>query len=165
MEILLVLVSFGLVLVGIIGSFVPFIPGPVLAYAGLLLLHFGSGMVSISSFILVILGILVVVIGILDYLMPIYGSRFFGGSKYGAWGSSIGLLIGILTSWFGPWGIVFGPFAGAFFGELIFGQTTEKAFLAALGSFLGFLGSTFVALLYCLIVSFVSIFYLLKSLI
>lgn len=165
METLLVLVSFGLILVGFFGSFIPFFRGPAIAYTGLLLLHFGSGMISISYFILIILGILVIVIGVLDYIMPVYGSRFFGGSKYGAWGSSIGLLIGIFTSWFGPWGIVFGPFAGAFLGELIFGQTTEKAFLAALGSFLGFLGSTFVALLYCLIVSFVFVFYLLKSLI
>ena len=163
MEIFLVLISLGLILVGFIGSFIPLLPGPLLAYLGLLLFHFGSHSISVSPVILVFLGILVLIIAVLDYFMPIYGSRFFGGSKYGAWGSSIGLLVGIFTSWFGPWGIIFGPFLGAFFAELMFGQKAEKAVLAACGAFLGFLSSTFVAAIYCLIIAFIFLFYLLKN--
>lgn len=163
MEILLVLISLVLISVGFIGSFIPLLPGPFLAYLGLLLFHFGSQSISVSPVILVFLGVLVLLISVLDYFMPIYGSRFFGGSKYGAWGSSIGLLVGVFTSWFGPWGIIFGPFLGAFLAELIFKQKAEKAFLAAWGAFLGFLGSTFVAAIYCFIVAFVVVVYLLKN--
>jgi uncharacterized protein YqgC (DUF456 family) len=163
MEIFFVSFSFLMVLFGIIGSLIPLLPGPFFAYIGLILFHVLDTSVSISPFVLVFLGVLLVVIVISDYILPIYGSRFFGGSKYGTRGSTLGLILGILTSWGGPWGIIIGPFLGAFFGELFFGQTIKKAYLAAWGALLGFLGSTFIAVLYSLFVCFIFIFYLVKS--
>jgi uncharacterized protein YqgC (DUF456 family) len=163
MKIFLVFLSFLFILLGFVGTILPLLPGPLFAYIGLVLFHFGCSSASISPFIFLSLGVLVLVMGVLDYLMPMYGSRFFGGSKYGVWGISIGLILGVFTSWLGPWGILFGPFFGAFFGEVFYTHEVKKSFLAACGAFLGFLGSSFIAFLYCSIVSFILLFYLVKS--
>ena len=73
---------------------------------------------------------------LLEYLIPIYGTKRFGGTKYGMWGSTIGLLAGL---WFGPLGIVIGPFVGAFVGEMLATQDSSTALRSAWGSFVGFL--------------------------
>lgn len=81
-------------LAGIIGCVVPVLPGPPLSYAGLLLLHFTRfGHFSIS-FLLIFAGIAILVT-VLDYIVPILGTKKYGGSKAGVWGSTIGLLAGM----------------------------------------------------------------------
>jgi uncharacterized protein YqgC (DUF456 family) len=61
--------------------------------------------------------VVVVVIQVLDYFIPAWGTKKFGGTKWGVWGSTIGLLLGFLM---GPLGIVLGPFVGAVVGELLY---------------------------------------------
>lgn len=90
---------------------------------------------------------IVVVVSVLDYLIPVYGTKKFGGTKYGMWGCGIGLLAGV---WLGPWGIILGPFFGALIGEMLASNHTG-AFKAALGSFIGFLFSTLLKLIVCVI--------------
>ena len=72
----------------------------------------------------------------MDYVLPIWTTRKFGGSKRGVWGATIGLLVGLF---FGPWGIIIGPFLGAFIGEMTANNDHNKAFRSAVGSFVGFL--------------------------
>lgn len=87
-----------------------------------------------------------IVISVLDYLIPIWGTKKFGGSKAGVMGSTIGLIVGIF---FGPLGIILGPFAGALLGELLVNKTEFKgAMKSATGSFIGFLLSTGLKLIY-----------------
>jgi len=74
------------------------------------------------------------VVSILDYVVPIWGTKRFGGSKYGTRGATIGLIIGIFL---GPAGIIIGPFAGAFVGELLFKDDMKYALKAGFGSLLG----------------------------
>jgi uncharacterized protein YqgC (DUF456 family) len=93
---------------------------------------------------------IVIAILVLEYLIPVYGTRKLGGSKYGLWGCTIGLFAGI---WFGPWGVILGPFVGAFLGELIASNQSGLAFKAALGSFIGFLFSTVLKLVVCVIMA------------
>ena len=83
-----------------------------------------------------------IAIYIMDYIIPAIGTKRFGGSKAGAWGTTIGLIVGIFAPI--PFGILIGPFAGALVGELLFNKTEgPQAFKAAIGSFFGFLASTF----------------------
>src|SRR5690606_4531854 len=88
------------------------------------------------------------IIVILDYVIPAQGTKRFGGSKYGVWGTTIGLIVGILTPI--PFGFIIGPFVGALIGELIYDSSnTERALKAALGSFIGFLAGTLIKVIVC----------------
>ncbi len=145
MDIVLVVIGFVLCLIGIIGSFLPVLPGPFTSWLGLLLLHFTNAIPQNWTFLGVTLGIAVFV-WVLDYIVPVWGTKRFGGTKYGMIGSSIGLVIGLV--FFPPFGILIGPFVGAFIGELIKdGTNSSKALKAAFGSFLGFLAGTFMKLM------------------
>lgn len=127
-------------LVGVIGSIIPGIPGTPVSYVGFILFQFsGPEINKISVVWHVIFIALVVVALVLDYIIPIVGTKKFGGSKYGAWGSTIGLIIGLF---FGVPGMIIGPFVGAFLFELVYKRDMQNAFKSALGSFVGFLLST-----------------------
>lgn len=158
MEIFLLILAALLIITGIVGSVLPILPGPPLAYGGLFVMHFSGPNYKIWWPILVVLGIFTLVVSVLDYVMPSIGTKYFGGTKYGSWGSTIGLIIGVFTAWLGPWGIIIGPFLGAFIGELIYGQTTGEALKSATGSFLGFLGGTFMKVMLCVVILVVYVF-------
>ena len=159
MDLVLITIAIVMLIIGIIGCFVPVIPGPPIAYISLVLLHFTS-LNSFSIQFLVIWLIIVLIITIADYFIPIWGTKKMGGTKYGTWGSTIGLVVsvvilpflGIVIGPFGLIGIIAGPFVGAFVGEKISGQSSEKAFSAALGSFLGFLVGTVLKLAVCFVI-------------
>ena len=142
-------------LAGIVGSILPFLPGPPLSYAALWIMQLRSEPPFTLKFLLIFLGITAVVTA-LDYFIPIYGTKRFGGTRYGVWGSTIGLVIGIFIP---PWGIIFGPFLGALVGELIGNANADHALKAAFGSFVGFLFGTLLKLVSC----FVMGYYLIKG--
>lgn len=147
-DLLLVLLGFILILVGMIGSFLPVLPGPPIAWLGLLALFF-TNTVTIPVYVLVITAIIAIVMFILDYVIPAEGTKRFGGSKAGAIGTTIGLIVGILAPI--PLGILIGPFVGAFVGEVAFNNSDSKtAARAATGSLLGFLASSFMKFVVCL---------------
>jgi len=149
MDIVLLVLGFVLMIAGILGSFVPVIPGPPLSWVGLLMLHLTEA-VELNITFLVITFIIAIGIAILDYFIPAMGTKRFGGSRSGAIGTTVGLIIGLI--FLGPFGILIGPFAGALVGELVFNQTESKAaFKAATGSFIGFLASTFIKLIVAII--------------
>ena len=141
-----VLLGFGivLILIGLLGCVLPIVPGPPLSYAGLLLLHFTERYQFSSSF-LITWAVITVVAYTIDFVIPALGTKKFGGSKRGIWGSIIGLLIGMFL--FPPIGIIVGPFAGAVIGELSTGKESKEAFKSGFGSFLGFLAGTLLKLI------------------
>lgn len=139
-----------LVVLGILGSIFPLLPGPPLAYLGLLIQQFRPVKPFSVQFMLV-WAVIVGIVILLDYLVPIYGTKKFGGSKYGIWGCTIGF---IAAFWMGPWGIIFGPFLGAFIGEYIAQKDSKQAAKAALGSFAGFLFGTLIKLVTCLVMGY-----------
>jgi uncharacterized protein YqgC (DUF456 family) len=150
MDTLLVISGFICVIGGVFGSFLPVLPGPSISWVGLLLLYLTDAIPN-NYWILSITLIITIVITILDYIIPAKGTKKFGGSKYGIWGTNIGLLIGFFFIPI-PFGFVVGAFAGAFIGELIYDkQDKTRAFKAATGSFLGFLASTFIKFLICML--------------
>ena len=132
------------VITGLIGCILPVLPGPLIGYAGLILVHLSSAY-SFSANFLIILALSTILVGILDYVIPIYGTQKLHGSKYGVWGSGLGLFAGIFILF--PIGIVLGPMLGAFAGEMISGKKPGQALKPALGSFLGFLASTVIRLM------------------
>jgi uncharacterized protein YqgC (DUF456 family) len=161
MDIFLIVLGAICLLLGLAGCVAPVLPGVPLSYLGLLLLHF-TDRVQFSWQFLVIWGVVVAVIQVLDYFIPAWGTKKFGGTKYGVWGSTIGLFVGLFM---GPLGIVVGPFIGAVLGELIYfnrhPQTTlseteqnknsnfNRALRAGFGSFIGLLTGTLIKVICC----------------
>jgi uncharacterized protein len=150
MDVFWLILGIVLVLAGLVGCLLPLLPGPPLTYAGLLVLQLRE-VSPFSTKFLLIWAAIVVVVTMLDYVIPIYGTKKFGGSNAGIWGCTLGLLAGF---WLGPFGIIIGPFVGAFIGEWIAVQNTDKALRAAVGSFLGFLTGTLLKLVVCGIMTY-----------
>ena len=145
-----ILLSIGLLfmIVGILGSFLPVLPGPPISWLGLLLL-FSTNAVPMNYWTLGITLIIAIIVAVLDYVIPAKGTKRFGGSSYGVWGTNIGLVVGLIAPI--PLGFIIGPFIGAFVGELVYNYKDKKrAFRAATGSFIGFLASTFIKFFVCL---------------
>lgn len=134
MDIILLILGILCILAGIIGCIIPALPGPPLSYVGLLLLKW-TKFADYSTQLLVILLLAVILITVVDNVVPIYMTKKFGGTKWGVWGATIGLLVGFFG---GIIGTIIGPFIGAFAFELIAGSQTNHALKAAGGSFIGF---------------------------
>ena len=139
-----------LMILGIIGCLVPVLPGPPFSFLGILLLHF-SRFGQFTTMALITFGCIALAVTILDYIVPVWGTRKFGGSKYGTRGATIGLIIGLFL---GPLGLILGPFLGAFVGELIFKDNINYATKAGFGSLLGFLTGIGLKLAASLIMTF-----------
>lgn len=147
MEYVLLTLSFLLIIGGLIGSFLPVLPGPSLSWLGLLTLYFTKGM-EWNYLILGITLAITLLVTVLDYVIPAKGTKKFGGSSYGVWGTNIGLIVGLLAPI--PFGFIIGPFVGAFIGEMIYDtKDSKRALKAATGSFIGFLTSTFIKFIVC----------------
>jgi uncharacterized protein YqgC (DUF456 family) len=132
MDIALILIGLILTLIGIIGCIVPAIPGPPLNYIAIIVLKFVSDESFPFEFIL-IWGIIVIIITVMDYVLPVLGAKIFGVSKYGIWGSFIGMIVGII--FFPPVGMILGLILGAIAGELIAGKENSEALKAGAASF------------------------------
>lgn len=154
---LLLILGIIAMILGIIGCLVPVLPGPPLSFVGLLLLHF-SKFGQLTTTTLIIFGSIAVVVSILDYIVPVWGTKKFGGSKYGTRGATIGLIIGLFL---GPVGIFLGPLIGAFVGEMLFKDDINYAMKAGFGSLLGFLTGIGLKLATSLVMTF----YFVKTLI
>ena len=157
MDYLLLVIGICLALIGFFGCFVPVIPGPPLSFLSLLMLQITRwGHFSITF--MVVMAALAVFAVVLDYLVPAWGTKKFGGTKRGTWGATIGVFIGMF---FGPVGIFLCPLIGAFIGEYTGDSDTSQSMRAALGSFLGIM----TGLVLKLILSGVMIYYFVKELI
>ncbi|MGY8946396.1 MAG: DUF456 domain-containing protein [Flavobacteriales bacterium] len=137
MDLLFIVLGLILCIVGLIGSFVPIIPGPITSWLGLLTISFTSN-IELSDKFLLISFIIAVFVFFLDIIIPIVGLKKFGGTNKGMIGATIGLLIGFFI--LGPFGIIIGPFIGAFSGEMIGNLKMKKVIKASIGTLIGFIG-------------------------
>ena len=145
-------------IIGIIGAIAPGLPGTPLSFIGMLLLLLLPDFEANVAF-LIVMAVIAVIIMLLDYVIPIYGTKKFGGTKLGVRGSTIGLIVslfvlpvlGITIGPFCIFGIILGPFLGAYIGEMMAGNK-DNAMKAAIGSFVGFLAGTLLKVVYGIIV-------------
>jgi uncharacterized protein YqgC (DUF456 family) len=140
MDLLLFALAAILMLAGILGSFLPMLPGIPLSWAGLLLLHLTS-VVPVNYTFLGITLLVTIIIFALQYAIPALGTKYLGGSKQGMYGATIGLFAGIFIPI--PFAILIAPFLGAYIGEVLNKADSKTALKAASGSFIGLLASTF----------------------
>ena len=136
MEIGLLIIALVAGVIGLLGVIVPVLPGTLLSFGGLVCAYFVTGS-TITTTQLIVCGIVSVVVVLLDYLLPGYFTKVFGGTKSGITGATIGTFVGFI---FGIPGIIFGPFFGAVIGEMVGGKADiDRALSVGLGSLLSFL--------------------------
>ena len=144
MDIFYLSLSFLLIIIGVVGCFIPIIPGPITGWFGFLFLN-QIEQIKLSTLFLILTFIVAFVIFIIDNIIPLIGAKIFGGSKKGIIGASLGLIIGII--FLGPFGLIIGPFLGALFGELINRKNNLfHSFKAAFGTILGLISGIFLKL-------------------
>lgn len=145
-------------IIGLLGAVLPVLPGTIISYIGMLCVSFSSYS-ELSLFSLVVWGFISISIILMDYLLPGYFSKKFGGTKAGVTGATIGTIAGIF---FGPLGIIFGPFVGAVIGEMLAEKLTfNQALTVGFGSMLSFLVGT----LFKLIAGGLMLYYIIKDVI
>ncbi len=158
MNTLLIVAAIACGIIGLLGAIIPVLPGTLLSLAGLILAYFNDGS-EITINMLIIWSIISVFVVILDYILPGYFSKRFGGTKSGVTGATVGVILGMF---FGPVGIIFGPFIGAVAGELLGNNLSfDKAIVVGFGSLLSF----FVGTGFKLIVGGLLLFYIIKDII
>ena len=145
MDILIFATALLLSVLGLAGCIFPALPGAPLSYGALLLLHL-TERAHFSGQQLIVWLLLVILLQVLDYLTPILGSKYSGGTQWGNRGCIAGSIIGIF---FMPWGIILGPFLGAVIGELLGGNTIQRAIRAGLGALIGFMVGTLLKVIVC----------------
>ena len=143
MDIFLLIVAGLCMLIAIIGCIIPGLPGLPFAYIGLWIAQ-ATEKVDFSWQTLLVWGIVTVIVSVLDYVVPAWGTKHYGGTKYGVWGSTIGVFVGLF---FGAVGVIIGPLVGAVLGELVRGKELRDALRAGWGSFLGILAGTVLKLI------------------
>ena len=142
--------------IGLIGSLVPALPGPPLSWVGLLLFAFTEQAWHNIWWVVGVMCAVMLFLIILDYLLPAWEAKRYGGSKAGQRGATIGVLVSlvvfpIMGVVIGPAniiGILLGPLVGAYLGEVLSGDRNTDPFKAAWGSFVGLLASTLVKFLF-----------------
>ena len=146
------IIAFVLLILGLLGSIIPGLPGPPLSFIGILLIHFFTGTQFSTSFLLT-WAVIVILVFLLDYFMQVWGVKKFGGGRKAILGTFLGLFMGLL---FPPVGLLIGPFIGAFIGALLEVQgDNTRALNVAIGSFIGFVTGTILKL----VVSSVLLYY------
>lgn len=130
-------------LVGVLGTIVPLLPGLPLIWLTMLIYAIVEGFKRVdAAFLGLTLGVLIAAEAA-DYLGRAWGARRFGASKAGALGAVLGSLVGLF---FLPLGLVVGPFLGVVIAELLSGRTTSESVRAGWGGLVGTLGSMAVKL-------------------
>lgn len=123
-----------LVVVGIVGTVLPALPGAVLVFAGLLLAAWADGFARVGPVTLTALALLTVLVYLVDLAAGVFGARHVGASPRAAVGAALGTLVGLF---FGLPGILLGPFLGAVAGEYTVRRRLGEAGRAGAGTWLG----------------------------
>ena len=144
MDVVYAVAAIVLLVVSFVGCAVPVLPGPVLAFSGILVLLPSKFAPSANACIA--FGVACAAVLALDYIVPAFGAKKFNCSKWGVFGCTVGTIVGIF---FVPWGVIVGPFAGAVAGGLIAGKRVGASLKGGFGALLGFLFGVALKIAYC----------------
>ena len=143
MDIICCIIWMILCIIAIIGSIIPGIPWPQLAYIWILLSQFLMDK-PFSRLFIIIRWIVMIALIIIDYYLPILWTKKFWWSKYGNRWCIIGMIIWLF---FWPIWLIWWPFVGALVGEYIHKKKWNKCFKPAFWAFIGFLSGTILKLI------------------
>jgi uncharacterized protein YqgC (DUF456 family) len=125
-----------LVVAGLVGSLLPFVPGTPLIFAGALVYAIATDFTPVGPGRLAILAVLTLAASVLGWLGGSLGARRFGGSRWAVVGALVGAVLGVFVP---PLGLLIGPMAGAVAGELLRSGAPRRSIRSGLGAVLGVL--------------------------
>jgi len=131
------LVTVSLLLAGAVGCLLPVLPGHLILFMAAVAhrLMLGAELSGLYWWSFVILGALMALSQTLEMVSGAAGTRWFGGSRWGALGALAG---GIIGMFFMPFGLLVGPLVGAFVCEIGFARKqTHHAAISGVGSVVG----------------------------
>lgn len=128
-----------LIVVGLVGTVLPALPGVPLVFAGMVLAAWAGEFREIGWFTITLLAILTALALIADFLASALGTKVAGAGKWAFVGAALGAIVGLF---FGIVGLLLGPFVGAVLGELVAGGTMKKATAAGFGAWVGLVFGT-----------------------
>ena len=124
-----------LMIVGLIGTVIPLLPGTTIIFAAAVIHRVMLGEEhSVGWWTLGGLLVLTIISHGLDFFSGSIGAKKFGATRWGMWGGLIGTIAGMF---FFPWGLLLGPMLGVLAGELIGGRKLLPAGKSTWGTFLG----------------------------
>lgn len=129
-----------LFIIGLAGAVYPILPGALAIYLAFFVYGWFFSFEAFGVWFWITQSLIVIALFVADYVVGAWGVKKFGGSRYSVIGSTLGILAGAFI--FPPFGLIIGPFAGAFIGELLAGSNPGKAAKVSVGSILGLLSST-----------------------
>jgi len=151
--------AIALILIGVVGTFLPAIPGVAVVFGGMLLAAWIDDFQRIGPVTLTILGVLTALSFVADILSSLLGAKRVGASRLALVGSAIGALVGLF---FGFVGILLGPFIGAVVGELMAQRKLSDAARVGIGTWVGLaIGALAkIALVFTMLAVFIAAYFL-----
>lgn len=132
-------------LLGMVGIFVPIIPGTPLIWCGIMIFALSTDFHDVTWITIVITGVLAIVGVIIDALAGVIGAKIYGASWYGVIGALCGGVIGLIL--LQMVGLIVGTLLGTFIGEYVRHQNTYNAMNASAGTIIGFVANIFVQII------------------
>jgi hypothetical protein len=145
--------AIALIVVGVVGTFLPVLPGALLVFGGMLLAAWIDDFQRVGWVTLVILGALTLFVFIVDFVAGVMGAKRVGASKLAIVGAAIGTVVGMF---FGLVGILIAPFIGAVVGEIIARGQLAPAARVGFGTWIGLLVGTLAK--FALVLAMVGVF-------
>jgi uncharacterized protein YqgC (DUF456 family) len=145
-QILLYILAALMIVIGIIGTIVPALPGVPVVFLGMVLAAWAGDFTQIGWLTLTVLGVLTALARLVDLLASLLGAKRVGASGWALFGAGLGTVVGLF---FGIPGLILGPFVGAVLGELIAGSTLRRSTIVGVGAWLGFVFGTLAKIALC----------------
>jgi uncharacterized protein YqgC (DUF456 family) len=135
LEVIVIIIGAILILLGLVGSVLPVLPGPPLSFIGIFLLALTRNFSPpLTPTLIIIMLAIMITVTVVDYFLPLIGAKKYGASKWGIYGSIVGMIIGVF---FSPIGMLLGAFIGAVLVEWMVSRKERQALRAGWGIFIG----------------------------
>ncbi|HEX4885881.1 MAG TPA: DUF456 family protein [Casimicrobiaceae bacterium] len=139
MDTLLWIAAVAMIVVGVVGTVLPALPGVVLIFGGIALAAWIDGFQRISVWSVGAAAVLTAIAFVVDYVAAVLGAKKAGASKLAVVGAAVGTIAGVFTGFVG---LLFLPLVGAAIGEFIDDRDMLRAGRVGFATWLGLLIGT-----------------------
>ena len=136
MDSLLWVLAAGLIVLGLLGTVLPVLPGTLLVLAGVILGAWMDDFARVGVGTVLLVGALAVLAWLVEWAAGLLGAQRAGASRLALLGAAIGTVLGLAL---GLVGVLFMPLLGAAVGEFLARRDQQRALKVGLATWLGLL--------------------------